>query len=322
MKVISEPKQTDLGVLTMNQGLALSGTVLDVDGKPVTGQWVHARTIEDRAYRSSRLAGVAVSLDRYARSDAAGKVTFDPLPPGDYLVEPSEADRWRRGRDNPTAPIQGVYYAVRAKIDGDTAKPFELKAVPTVKVVARCSSSDGRKASVGYVLLYGRTPGIDDVYWQTALTEGRDGRYEMLAPRGMQDAALSLVTNEHSSLRFRKSADAPLQSGRRLKLGTLTRDLTDIRIVRYVAPVLLVKASDRAGKTIKSADVSAQYDNALLNESMRFEKQQDGRFRSSSLLPDEKFTVTVTADGYRPQSRSLSLAEGTTSELDLVLSPR
>ena len=110
-------------------------------------------------------------------------------------------------------------------------------------------------------------------------------------------------------------------SGVLLDLGTLTGYLTDIRVIRYVAPVLLVKASDRAGKPIAPAQVSADYDDASLDRrlDLYFDKQKDGRFRSESLLPDEKFTVTVTADGYRPQSRSLSLAEGTTSELDLLL---
>ena len=145
------------------------------------------------------------------------------------------------------------------------------------------------------------------------------------APLGMKDAGLRFRPDERSSVRFRKSADAPLQAGQELELGTLTGDLTDIRVIRYVAPVLLVKAADRAGKPIASAELSARYDDASLNFrsfDLDFEKQKDGRYRSSSLLPDEKFTVTVTADGCLPQSRSVSLAEGTTSELDLVLERR
>ena len=125
-----------------------------------------------------------------------------------------------------------------------------------------------------------------------------------------------------SSVRFRRSADAPLQAGPELHLGTLTGDMTDIRLIRYNSPVLLINARDRAGKPIAGAEVSGRYDDASLHESPDFEKQNDGRFRSSSLLPDEKFTVTVTADGCLPQSRGLSLAERTTSELDLVLGPR
>ncbi len=320
MEVVSEPRQADLGVLTTKKGVALSGTVLDMDGKPVASQWLHVRTVGDRAYRNSRLASVGTTLDRFARSDADGKVTFDPLPPGDYVVEPSQGDRWRQGGDNPVTPIQGVYYAVKVKVEGEAARPFELKAVPTVKIVAQYYSSDGKKTSGHEFFCVGKTPGMDE-YWQ-ATGVGRDGGYEVLAPRGLTEAALMLMTNEHSSLRFRKSADAPLQSGRQLKLGTLTGDLTDIRIIRYVAPVLLVKAGDRAGKPIARVEVSARYDNASLNEPLRFEKQKDGRFRSWQLLPDEKFVVSVTADSYRPQSRSLSLAEGTTSELDLALDPR
>jgi hypothetical protein len=270
-------------------------------------------------------------LDRYARSDAAGKVTFDPLPPGDYLVGPSRGDRWRPGGGNPDTPIQGVYYTLRAKIEADGAEPFELKALHTVKVVAQVFGSDGKKIAGGdgkkaggpEITCVGSNPGVGFA-WQTT-DVGRDDRYEFLAPLGMRNAGLMFRPDERSSFRFRKSADAPLQAGRELNLGTLTGDLTDIRVIRYVAPLLLVNVSDRAGKPIASAEVSARYDDAALSNRQflgRFEKQNDGRYRSSSLLPDEKFTVTVAADGYLPQSRSVSLAEAATSELDLVLERR
>ncbi len=52
------------------------------------------------------------------------------------------------------------------------------------------------------------------------------------------------------------------------------------------------------------------------------EEQDDGRFRSEHLLPDEPFTVTAKANGYQPASRSLTLAEGKTEEITLVLEPR
>ncbi len=95
--------------------------------------------------------------------------------------------------------------------------------------------------------------------------------------------------------------------------------------------MLLVKATDRAGKPIALAEVTVRYDSAALNDRPRpvyFETLGDGCYRSEGLLPDEKFAVTVTAHGgygqrYRPQSRGgLSLAEGTTTQLDLVLEPR
>jgi len=58
------------------------------------------------------------------------------------------------------------------------------------------------------------------------------------------------------------------------------------------------------------------------DRSVRFEKLKDGRYRSSQLLPDEECVITVTVPGYRPQSRTISLVEGTTSELAIKLEPR
>ncbi len=53
-----------------------------------------------------------------------------------------------------------------------------------------------------------------------------------------------------------------------------------------------------------------------------FREQDDGRFRSVRLLPDQPLTLTVTADGYRPRFETLKLSEGVTKELELILSPK
>ena len=49
------------------------------------------------------------------------------------------------------------------------------------------------------------------------------------------------------------------------------------------------------------------------------EKQEDGRWRSSQLLPDEEVTVTASADGYRAGSVKVKLAEGEVKEMTLEL---
>ena len=51
-----------------------------------------------------------------------------------------------------------------------------------------------------------------------------------------------------------------------------------------------------------------------------FEQQEDGRFRSEGLYPDEEFTVTAQAKGYASKtSPAFTLAEGATREIELVL---
>ena len=55
---------------------------------------------------------------------------------------------------------------------------------------------------------------------------------------------------------------------------------------------------------------------------VKFEKQSDGRRRTSGLLPDEEFTLTVEAEGYEPKSEKLKLPEGVTKELEMKLKKR
>ena len=53
-----------------------------------------------------------------------------------------------------------------------------------------------------------------------------------------------------------------------------------------------------------------------------FEKQEDGRWRSESLLPDEPFLLIVEADGYKPGCDRFTLAEKEIKNLEVRLQPK
>ena len=55
------------------------------------------------------------------------------------------------------------------------------------------------------------------------------------------------------------------------------------------------------------------------SDDILFESLDDGRWRSQRLLPDQEFTLTLEAPGYKPNSQKLSLPEGTTKELVVKL---
>jgi hypothetical protein len=55
------------------------------------------------------------------------------------------------------------------------------------------------------------------------------------------------------------------------------------------------------------------------NSDVTFEEQEDGRFRSSQLLPDEEVTVTAHAEGYKDGTATVKLAEGTSKDVEIVL---
>ena len=82
----------DQGVLRLTTGSVLSGTVSDVDGKPLAGVIVNARRHEGDSEIGRAMSGLSVAdaVSRSAQSDERGEFTFKPLPPGEYRVQPGE----------------------------------------------------------------------------------------------------------------------------------------------------------------------------------------------------------------------------------------
>jgi hypothetical protein len=92
-----------------------------------------------------------------------------------------------------------------------------------------------------------------------------------------------------------------------------------------------VDARDKEGKQIKDFHVKVRYLATDKNRvpGVKFvdqaqgdvhqEKQEDGRWRTMNLLPDEEVEVTVSAKGYKSHSEKLDLAEGKTKDLSPVL---
>jgi hypothetical protein len=132
-------------------------------------------------------------------------------------------------------------------------------------------------------------------------------------------------------LRHRLKKGEPLSAAREINLGTLNDDVKGIEIIRYVAPILVVGAKDKAGKPIKDVQAKVEYAPGVKKKrpgemfvngvqgDVYMEKQEDGRWRTEQMLPDEEVQVTVSAKGYKPHTEKLKLAEGTTKDLTPVL---
>jgi hypothetical protein len=164
----------------------------------------------------------------------------------------------------------------------------------------------------------------NDFWFGNALIE-RDGphigRILIRVPKGLTNAKFETYSNEHGSLRIQRDADSPPQIGGRLKLDSVNADLSSIRITRYAAPLLLVRVTAKDNANVKEPKVEFRY---VSDATARIgqEKQSDGRIRSTQLIPDEPFTVSVSADGFHPRTETLQLKEGTTQEFEVVLEKR
>jgi RNA polymerase sigma factor (sigma-70 family) len=325
--VLKENKRGDMGAFILRPGIRLRGKVVDANGKPVAGVIINA---ESQERNEAITEPVADQIDRSATTNDKGEFAMNPLPPGKYKVSPGDwardgsLDRKERASKRPPP---GVFLGTVVKLtDGEETESVEVRAVPHVVVEAQYLDSKGKPTRGHSGFIHGS---LDKVSWFNEAKADKDGKITALVPHGLETAQLQVMTNEHGSLRWRKAKDQPLQHAREIPLGTLTDDVRGIEIIRYNAPILLVKVTAKDGSKPKDVGVTAEYSVASSDGKMilaggrrsdlSFEKQEDGRFRSEQMLPDDEVTVTAHAEGYNAEPVKLKLPEGETKEIEITL---
>lgn len=329
-QIILGTKKGDLGDVQMAAGVTSSGQVVDAEGKPVAGVWVD---IEDEKAQSEIGMPVASALHRSCKTDADGRFAFDPVKPGRYRLKVEEHPNDMRlhsqltGQRNPKGPMPAVFMSRIVTLE-DPPQPLLVQAAPHVLFAGQYFDSKGKTCRGHEVMIFGRMNGES---FFTRITPDDTGRFEGKLPHGLEQAQMDLITNEHSSLRFRIGKDQPLLRDPHSfhVIGTIDHDVSDVEIVRYVAPIVTIKVVDEAGGKVPGAKVAGLYvgadDKSMISPvgglptNITFERQLEGRFRSSQMLPDEKTRFIARADGYTDAEQELTLAEGETKELTLVL---
>jgi hypothetical protein len=62
-------------------------------------------------------------------------------------------------------------------------------------------------------------------------------------PRGLTDAQITLMVNEHQTPRSRWSSDSPWSNEHLMNAPVLDHDNQDVSVVYYTSPILLVRAT-------------------------------------------------------------------------------
>ncbi len=334
--VVPKGKRGDMGTITLKKGVSVAGRLLDVQGKPIAGVFV---AIERQRGDRQDLKPLDRIIDsggsqRAAETDTDGRFTFAPLPPGEYTVKPSESkfdgDRkahWER------RPLTEVFAPAKLTIkEGETSSPLEIRAIPSVVIEGHWVDSKGQPGRGFSPLIGGK---MDGSSWIAEAHVDPQGRFSVKVPHGLEDAVLSIFTNEHATARYRIGKGGPLVDSRWPKFGTLDHDVKDIEIVRYVSPIIVINATTKDGQQIKGFQADVQYTDPGPNNRKDIglrgggnkkeaiqDEQYDGRYRTSNMLPDKKVTVSVSADGFEGASRTLSLPEEKTEEVTFVLEPK
>src|SRR5262249_51453747 len=145
---------------------------------------------------------------------------------------------------------------VTLKAEDAKPEPIEVRAVPHVTVEAQYYDSKGKKTRGHEFFVFGR---MDNLPWFGRGKADADGKITALIPHGLEQVQLDLMTNEHGVLRHRVKKDAPLSNSRRVDLGTVNDDVKGIELIRYEAPILIVKVSAKDGGKLENAAVTATY---------------------------------------------------------------
>jgi hypothetical protein len=334
-------EQRDLGTYTLTKGERLTGKLVNSEGKPVGGVYVEASAVKPNPEAKNPLVPhhVANHIRRTTMTAEDGSFEFRPLPARKYEVQPTESS-WDTAtndgrRDHEVKkPLPAVFKPQTVILKkGGTAVTF--KAVPHVVLEAQRLNSRGEKREGSTIHLIG---GLGNDSWMTSAESSPTGEYRVLVPKGLTGASISLIYDPDSAFQYRLKKDAPLQYGRHFRLETINQDLKGVEIIHYAAPTIVISVMTKDGKAIEDLLPSVDYTDPeydgrgdkLYHTGKSGESQTDvpfedigaGKIRTIQLVPDREVNVTVRAEGFQPESRKITLAEGKTEEMKFVLEPK
>ena len=318
----------NLGQFTLEDGIRLSGQVLDSDGTPAGSVWINAELSGGPAKQRIRMP-VIDALSRSALTDDQGRFTMDPLPAGEYDLLTSEYPRDSLTEDHTYHPVPGTFlHQTFQLVAGQPTASVEIRAVPHVLVTINQLDSQNRPHKTHEIHASGQLNG--NAWWG----EGRpdaNGKVVLQVPKGLTDARFQLMVNEHQSTRHRWSDDSPWSNENEATMPVVDQAYTNVSVVYYTSPILLVRAVAEDGSAVAGFKCQLAYSQGRkpnrqtpnwisgVAGDVDFEKQTDGRWRSEQLLPDENLTLTVQADGFQPYSQTINLPEGTTRAIEARL---
>lgn len=136
---------------------------------------------------------------------------------------------------------------------------------------------------------------------------------------------MHFTTNEHTALTV-QFPGKPVSPQLDYTFPAIEENLIDIKVVRYVAPILQVKLIDQENNEAKDAKVRLTYVKEAESKpaagreaSVSFEAQGNGIYRSESLCPDLEFIIYAEKDGMESERKRMTMKEGKNDLITLTL---
>ena len=184
-------------------------------------------------------------MTRQAETDDEGRLTFDPLPAGAYVVQPVEYQNVLGKKGTIRRPLPGVFTPQKVALqEGETPQPIEIRATPYVVIEAGWIDSKGKPRNGRDLLISGH---IDDQTWHTMVHPSPEGKFSVQVPHGMERTQITIFPGQLTSTRYRVGKDGKLEAGQFVMFGTLDHDVKDLQIVRY-EETAVDRQGDREGR--------------------------------------------------------------------------
>ena len=268
-------------------------------------------------------------------TDKQGRYNVPRLSPGQYSIMLNMPRRTTISEgDYQLEPLPAAFLQQSVTLaEGESTHSFDIRAVPHVTIAARCVDSAGRPAPGVRLNIHGT---LDDNISNTIGRSDAEGRLSVKVPKGLTNAILLLYGGDGfptKSCRWRQSKDASLRNDQHALLGTLDHDMTDMEIIAYRSPSVVLRVTDENGCPVPKLKAKIVYPEGTLKafpEIARYRAQTGdapfvpmpkGILQSIQLLPDQDFTLTVESQtgDYEPRSEKFNLTEGATKKINWKL---
>ena len=187
-------KRGDLGTFTLKKGVTLTGRALDVEGKPLAGLLIEADRERGSGPEFEALGQliVADAIERTTETDAEGRFTFDPLPPGPTgSCPPTTTAGGDRSAGRTRREVPGVFAPKKLTIkEGETSRRWRSAPRPTWSSRGSGSTARGSPRGAGAASVFGR---IDGSFWHAMTQPDAQGKFSLKVPHGLEDVQLDII---------------------------------------------------------------------------------------------------------------------------------